>query len=98
MQYEIFYNTIYPSIKASLEAKGIITVDKYEPATDLDGLDKFAMLPFNVCVTNTPNPEANLFEVNDHIEKTLKECNIPYTKSAVDFRMPFWYEYELILD
>lgn len=97
MQYEIFYNTIYPSIKASLEAKGIITVDKYEPATDFDGLDKFAMLPFNVGI-NRSNREASLLEVDNYIEKVLKECNIPYTKSAIDFRMPFWYRYELILD
>ena len=97
MQYEIFYNTIYPSIKASLEAKDIITVDKYEPATDFDGLDKFAMLPFNVGI-NRSNREATLLEVDNYIEKVLKECNIPYTKSAIDFRMPFWYKYELILD
>lgn len=92
MQYEIFYNTVYPSIKASLEAKGIITADKYEPATDFDGLNKFTILP------NPPSCENDLLEANNYIEKLLKECSMPYAKYKVTFHIPHWYEYELILD
>ena len=79
MQYEIFYSMIYPSIKASLKAKDIIIVDEYKPATDFDGLDRFTILPFDVNI-NMSNREVIMLEINDYIEKVLKECNVPYTK------------------
>ena len=89
MQYEIFYNLIYPGIKASLEANGVIIRDEYKPATDLAGLAKFAILPMTIPGT--------LLDINNRIEKMLKEYDIEYTKQLIDFRLP-WYQYEVILD
>lgn len=93
MQYEIFYNIIYPSIKASLEAMNVYTKDEYEPATDFDGLDKFTILPISIF-----GSKKTLLELDDHIEKLLKEYNISYTKGVMDFRIPYWYKYAVILD
>lgn len=98
MQYEIFYSTVYPSIKASLEANGVIVRDEYRPATDLDGLDKFAILPMTVSTIMFTGYNATLSDANDRIEKLLKECDIEYTKRLMDFRLPNWYEYELTFD
>lgn len=92
MQHEIFYRTIYPSIKASLEAMDIITVDEYKPATDFYGLDKFTISPIKFGWAK------DLLEVDNCIMKVLKEYNIPYTKSIINFRMPHLYRYELTLD
>lgn len=94
MQYEIFYSMIYPGIKASLKAEGIITRDEYRPATYVDKLDRFAILPMTIpgsCIDA-------LLNVNDRFEKLLKEYDIKYVRHLIDFRLPYWYEYELILD
>lgn len=98
MQYEIFYSTVYPSIKASLEANGIIVRDEYKPAAGLDEFDRFVILPATISTIMFTGYNAALSDANDRIEKLLKECNIKYTKHLMDFRMPNWYEYELIFE
>jgi len=89
---------IYPSIKASFEANGVIVRDEYRPATDPNGLDKFFILPMTISTTASTDYTSALLDVNDRIEKLLKECDIKYVKRLMDFRMPNWYEYELVFD
>lgn len=94
MRYEIFYNIIYPSIKASFEADGIITRDEYRPAAYVDKLDRFGILPMTIPGSGIDA----ILNVNDRFEKLLKECDIKYVRHLVDFRIPHWYEYELMFD
>lgn len=101
MQYEIFYSTVYPTIKTFFEANGIGISSEYRPATDFDGLDKFAVRPITIPTDHITIPISHtvvLSDINNCFEKLLKECNISYTKRLIDFRLPNWYEYELILD
>ena len=98
MQYEIFYNTIYPSIKASLEANDVIVRDEYIPAANFDEFDRLVILPATISTIMFTGYNATLSDANDRIEKLLKECGIKYTKHLVDFRLPNWYEYELTFD
>jgi hypothetical protein len=94
MKYKIFYNIIYPSIKASFEANSVITRDEYRPASYVDKLERFAILPMTI-----PGPTMDtLVLINDRFEKLLKEYDIKYAKHLMDFRLPNWYEYELMFD
>lgn len=94
MKHKIFYNIIYPSIKASFEANGVITRDEYRPATYVDKLDRFAILPITIPGSSI---EA-ILNVNNRFEKLLKEYDIKYVKHLIDFRLSDWYEYELVFD
>lgn len=98
MKYKIFNSMIYPSIKASFEANGVIVRDEYKPATDPNGLDTFLILPMTISTIVSTDYDVALSDINDRIEKLLKECDIKYAKHLMDFRLPNWYEYELMFD
>lgn len=98
MKYKIFNSMVYPSIKASFEANSVIIRDEYISACNTDELDRFLILPMTISTIISTDYNVALSDVNDRIEKLLKECDIKYAKRLMDFRLPNWYEYELVFD